>query len=475
MSSHKLYIAWQRPKDREKLSTNDPHRQACNRDKPDFDPFNMSLSADSLVPTSPGPLTLLNGANGYPKKAQKKFINGDTDTRDSLSLAFFTPYDVLTTALPLPAPASSTAFWWRETGPLMSKLLSKASYPLYTQYKYLLLYHTHILPLLGPRPPLENSGQPSPSNAPWQSFLTDDFSPLEPSWNVNGNNESQSTIRLGIEPVGFDAGSAVDPFNQTTVTRFMHSYSASEVGATLSMFEHFRADLFISPDMHSQVRERLPGGEHTTQSFLAFDLDAGRVTTKAYFFPILKALSTGKSTTQVVSNSILRLAKKSKVWGIQAIAAMSVLEAWMASFNGAAKAEMISVDCVDEAESRIKIYVRIPHTSLREVKEAYCLGGRLTDENTTEAVKLLDELWRTIFGVVDENIDLPHNNHRTAGTIFNFELRPGKWFPEPKVYLPVRHYCENDMQVAERLQSFFGTLGWDQLQRGYSKDLEDLL
>jgi DMATS type aromatic prenyltransferase len=150
------------------------------------------------------------------------------------------------------------------------------------------------------------------------------------------------------------------------------------------------------------------------------------------------------------------------------------MEAWMGSYGGAAKAEMISVDCVNEADSRIKIYVRMPHTSLRKVKEAYCLGGRLTDENTKEGLKLLDELWRTVFGIDDEDAELPQNGHRTAGTIFNFELRPGKWFPEPKVYLPVRHYCESDMQIASRLQTFFGKLGWHNMERDYCKHLEDL-
>ncbi|KAH3305137.1 hypothetical protein KXW39_000394 [Aspergillus fumigatus] len=433
----------------------------------------MSIGAeiDSLVPAPPG----LNGtAAGYPAKTQKELSNGDFDAHDGLSLAQLTPYDVLTAALPLPAPASSTGFWWRETGPVMSKLLAKANYPLYTHYKYLMLYHTHILPLLGPRPPLENSTHPSPSNAPWRSFLTDDFTPLEPSWNVNGNSEAQSTIRLGIEPIGFEAGAAADPFNQAAVTQFMHSYEATEVGATLTLFEHFRNDMFVGPETYAALRAKIPEGEHTTQSFLAFDLDAGRVTTKAYFFPILMSLKTGQSTTKVVSDSILHLALKSEVWGVQTIAAMSVMEAWIGSYGGAAKTEMISVDCVNEADSRIKIYVRMPHTSLRKVKEAYCLGGRLTDENTKEGLKLLDELWRTVFGIDDEDAELPQNSHRTAGTIFNFELRPGKWFPEPKVYLPVRHYCESDMQIASRLQTFFGRLGWHNMEKDYCKHLEDL-
>ncbi|GES66008.1 7-dimethylallyltryptophan synthase [Aspergillus terreus] len=432
----------------------------------------MALSAESIVAAPSG----LNGiAAGYPCKTQKQLINGDSEVHDSPSIARLSPYDVLSSALPLPTPASDTGFWWRETGPLMSKLLARAKYPLYTHYKYLLLYHTHILPLLGPRPRLGNSTQLSPSNAPWRSFLTDDFSPLEPSWNVNGRSESQSTIRLGVEPVGFEAGTTADPFNQAAVTQFMHSYDATEVGATLTLFERFRQDLFVGPDSYAGLSAKIPGGEHTTQSFLAFDLDAGRVTTKAYFFPILMSLKTGKSTMRVISDSILRLAMNSEVWGVQTIAALSVLEAWMASHDGAAKAEMVSVDCVDEAESRIKIYVRIPQTSLRVVKEAYSLGGRLTDENTAKGLELLDELWRTIFGVVDEEAELPRNHHRTAGTIFNFELRPGKWFPEPKVYLPVRHYCESDVQIANRLQLFFGKLGWQDLERAYCKHLEELL
>ncbi|KAL4908837.1 hypothetical protein BDW74DRAFT_165568 [Aspergillus multicolor] len=409
-------------------------------------------------------------------QGEEKLANGDVETQaeDSLSLASFSPYDVLTAALPLPAPATATGFWWQETGPLMGKLLAKANYPLYAQYKYLLLYHTHILPLLGPQPRFDDPTQArSPNNATWRCFLTDDFTPVEPSWNVNGDS-AQSTIRLGVEPVGPDAGSTTDPFNQSAVTKFMHSINAMEVGADLTLFEHFRRDFFVGADSYAALKAKLPSGEHMTQSFLAFDLDAARVTTKAYFFPILAALNAGQSTTKIVSDSILRLALKSPVWGVQAIAALSVMEAWIASYGGAAKAEIVSADCMGEAKARIKIYVRISHTSLGKVKEAYCLGGRLTDENTSEGLKLLDDLWRTIFGVADENVELPRNSHRTAGTIFNFELRPGQWFPEPKVYLPVRHYCDNDVQIASRLQSFFGKLRWRNMERNYCNVVKDL-
>ncbi|EFQ96918.1 tryptophan dimethylallyltransferase [Nannizzia gypsea CBS 118893] len=430
----------------------------------------MAISTESLISA---PVEVKTQVNGSQNATVHKIANGDHEGSEPMWANSSAPYDVLTVALPLPAPASSTGYWWRTTGPLMSKLLEKAEYSLYKHYKYLLLYHTHILPLLGPRP-IEDPAQALSSIPPWKSFLTDDFSPLEPSWNVSGNSDSRSIIRLGIEPVSFDAGTAIDPFNQISVARFFESQNAAEVGVKGGLFEHFRNDLFVGPESYMAIREMLPEGEHMTQSFLAFDLDSGHITTKAYFFPILKALSTQQSTIKVLSDSIMGLAKKSNVWGPQAIVALAILEAWIASYNGGAKAEMLSVDCVDDAESRIKIYVRIPHTALRKVKEAYCLGGRLTDDNTAQSLDLLDTAWRTMFRVTDDAAELPHNSHRTAGTIFNFEIRPGKWFPEPKVYLPVRHYCDNDLQIASRLQELFGRLGWQKMERNYRRDFADL-
>ncbi|KAK2616882.1 hypothetical protein QQS21_000260 [Conoideocrella luteorostrata] len=435
----------------------------------------MSPSAEPLVPASPQGMTKLRTDHDRPANALKKSVNGNSHVVNYLSIEPPRPYDVLTSALPLPTPASDTGYWWRETGLLMSNLLAKANYPLYTHYKYLLLYHSHVLPLLGPAPLQDKSTQAVSSSAPWPSFLTDDFSPLEPSWNINGSSDAQSTIRLGIEPIGWETGTATDPFNQVAVTQFMQSYSAAEIGASRLLFEHFRDDFFVRQDEHAGIRAKTQHGEHTTQSFLAFDLNANRITTKAYFFPILRGLISGQDTTKVISDSILRLARKSPVWGAPAISALSVVEAWIASCGGAAKAEMISVDCLSESDSRIKIYVRVPYTSLQKVKDAYCLGGRLTDQDTTDALKLLDELWRAVFDVVDEHAELPRNDNRTAGTIFNFEIRPGKWLPEPKAYLPVRHYCQSDVQIACRLQAFFGRLGWHNMERDYQKHLEDLL
>lgn len=385
-----------------------------------------------------------------------------------------TPFKARFSALDFPPPSSSVKYWWEKTGPLLSALLLKADYPLNNHDEILLFYHTYLLPLLGPRPHPQNEDCPSTLNAPWRSSITDDFSPLEPSWNVQGD---RSTIRLSIEPIGLHAGTAQDPFNQAISVECMRKFAASMSFVDLVFFEHFVSQFYIPDDEAAGVQAKISACENTSQFFIAFDFEYSRWSVKAYFFPVLKALATGESNARVVSNSIRSLAPMTS-WAEQMVEAMSVLEGWISSYRGEAKVEFISVDCVDEAKSRIKIYVRIPYTSLQRVKEAYCLGGRLRDEATCQGLRLLDELWRLMLQLpshAGEDEELPVNKHRNAGTIFNFELRAGKSLPEPKVYLPVHHYCSSDASIAERLQEFFGRMGWRRLAKEYKKDMEDVL
>ncbi|KAF5975840.1 non-ribosomal peptide synthetase [Fusarium coicis] len=67
----------------------------------------MSPSAEVIVSVP----THLGGINGdYPVKTHKKLSNGHFNAEESLALGRLTPYDVLTSALPLPAPVSATEF-----------------------------------------------------------------------------------------------------------------------------------------------------------------------------------------------------------------------------------------------------------------------------------------------------------------------------------------------------------------------------
>lgn len=50
--------------------------------------------------------------------------------------------------------------------------------------------------------------------------------------------------------------------------------------------------------------------------------------------------------------------------------------------------------------------------------------------------------------------ELPQVEHRTAGILYYFEVKANEALPVPKVYIPARHYVQNDFLALERLQLF---------------------
>ena len=96
--------------------------------------------------------------------------------------------------------------WWTTTGSLLAILLRKAKYQLEAQCDVLLFYFAFIAPELGPS--LDLFGR----FPRWKSFMTDDGTPLEMSWEW-GLGDSPPTVRLSIEPIGLTAGTPQDPLN----------------------------------------------------------------------------------------------------------------------------------------------------------------------------------------------------------------------------------------------------------------------
>lgn len=362
-------------------------------------------------------------------------------------------------------------FWWTETASIVGKLMERAGYDVDSQRRYLLLYHAHVLAALGPK----QASSDKDASSPWKSFMTDDHTPIEISWNLGAN---RSVVRLSIEPVGPFAGTSVDPFNQRRAVELLQQLP----GVDLQLFYYFR-DWFLIGDCDvDAVLKRRPAGEHSSQLFVAFDFDGGKVTTKAYIFPLLKAVQTGIPALDLVSLAIRNLDTP----------AMSVLPGWNAvedfirtcPIASRPKIEFVAVDCVAPAESRIKIYVRTPHVALEKVKDVFTLGGRLNNDPTIQtALGMLEELWRLVLRLPDDlrNSDELHPRdensagHRTAGTLFNFEIKPGAALPEPKLYIPVRHYARSDLDIARGLTAFFRRRGWTNLAETYTDTLKEML
>lgn len=145
--------------------------------------------------------------------------------------------------------------------------------------------------------------------------------------------------------------------------------------------------------------------------------------------------------------------------------------------------EIVATDCSDPAESRIKVYVRTKSTKFSDLEGLMTLGGAVNGRVASEAMSALKDLWETVMGVetttpgwknrrltprVSEDAN---DKHITGGLLLYYELKPGHDLPFPKVYLPVRHYCQDDLQIATGMQTYHARKGRAFVDR-YAQDVD---
>jgi DMATS type aromatic prenyltransferase len=351
--------------------------------------------------------------------------------------------------------------WWNIISPPMLSLMQSAGYSQEEQDKHAQFVKLQLVSFLGPRP--EACSTPR-----FDSFCNDDFSPVELSWNFHAG---KSTARIGLEPIGRLAGTSVDPFNALETARLMSRLLTSQKPIDGTLWRHFSEDLAVGPEEAVSVVARMKPNEHMTVNTISFDL-SGEPIPKVYFYPIAKALSSGVHAGELVSDSIERLE-------INVTPALNVIRAFVhdskAEYGNILRMECLSFDAVDPHQSRIKVYLRTPQTSLRRLQEIYTLGGRLKGPEIDACLVNLRCFWSDVLGVDDQDEELALSTHRTAGIIFNFELRHDDPLPKPKVYIPTRHYGGTDLAIAQGLSRFFHGLGWHQRADSYVDDVQRAL
>lgn len=346
--------------------------------------------------------------------------------------------------------------------PSLERLMQKAGYSKDQQQKYAAFVLQNIIPFLGPAP--------SPDGTPhFDSFCNDDFSPVELSWNVHGG---LSTVRIGFEPISCLAGTPRDPFNALEPSRVVQHLQHCYPHISTELWQHFLGDFTVTPDAASAVVARMAPNEHMSSTTISFDL-AGDPSPKLYHYPIAKGLSTDEVTGEIVTKSVKRLK-------LNITPALDILQAFITETkarhgSNSMRFETLSWDAVDPVKTRLKLYVRTPRTSSRATQEILTLGGRLSDESTQLCVANIRLFWSSVLQIHDDEAELPSSTHRTAGIILNFELRHNDPLPRPKVYIPVRHCCETDLQIAERLGVFFRKLGLTRVADSYVEDVQSIL
>ncbi|XXH01633.1 hypothetical protein Hte_007993 [Hypoxylon texense] len=341
-------------------------------------------------------------------------------------------------------------FWWsRHSGRALAVLLHSARYPLDIQYRDLKFFAQVVAPHLGASHDIHgvdvNGG-----TSPWPSFMTDDGTPLELSWDW-GTKDCLPIIRYSMEPIGLNAGTSVDPRNLAVGPEFQDQLVRTLPNMRLELFQHFIS--FFNGHINKGMGPNEDGGDHQSSLFYAFDLTAAEITAKVYFFPKMRAKLYHQSNLQVVLQAIDTIPEVAN----DSLEACAVFREFTSDdVNKDLEYEMLAIDLVDPTKTRLKIYFRSRDTTFNSVINIMTLGGRLTNSKLYSGLVDLHRLWKALFGV-SGSLDQPlsDNNHRTAGILYNVEFRLGDSVPAAKVYLPVRHYSSSDATVIQSLNDYF--------------------
>jgi len=139
--------------------------------------------------------------------------------------------------------------------------------------------------------------------------------------------------------------------------------------------------------------------------------------------------------------------------------------------------EMVAVDCLEPAQSRVKVYFRYHDNNLDTIIQHSTLGGTVDDlisQNTTSSLR---ELWGFLFPGVRsyEGLPLPNPSRPPGpGFLIYHEMRLGSSSLDSKVYIPVRQYCPHDAQIAQAISQYMKSTGVNAAER-YAEDLQNTL
>lgn len=331
-------------------------------------------------------------------------------------------------------------YWYLTVGHALAEFLIQAGYTHQDQVNMLHHFTKMVIPYLGVSP---ISGLPR-----WKSFMTDNHTPIELSWDFHTGIE-QPTIRYSIEPVGLEAGTAIDPNNDRASADFKQSLARAFPNINTPLFDHFEAAFPTRGDTKSDPEH------HPSSMFWAFDLKRGEIMNKVYFFSGPVAYTTNQSELTVISEAI----RSAPGWGSGNLASFDTFADYADQHSDSGlEIDMLALDLVPSESSRIKIYFRDRRTNFQTVQDTMSLGGRLPclGPNFEEGMQKLRRLWHALLGTADltDDTSLPYKYHRTAGVLYNVEFRRHNEMPKVKVYIPVRHYARNDQHIANVLVGF---------------------
>ncbi|KAI1342699.1 aromatic prenyltransferase [Xylariaceae sp. FL0016] len=331
-------------------------------------------------------------------------------------------------------------WWWRSTGYALAVLLERARYSGHAQYQ-LLKFVQAITPSLG-------VAQEPGKEIVWKSFMTDDYNPVELSWDWCTGDKAPK-IRFSIEPIGLEAGTIRDPNNEEGATKLLETMVRILPSTNMEWLGHFQRQL-----NGQEARGCVEG--HPTREFYAFDLGETGVVSKAYFFPGFKARATQRSNFDIILDTIHTAPGATP----EKLQALKMFQDYVCDpRTPPLEMDMLAIDLVDPAESRFKIYFRIRDTSFASVHHTMTLGSRIQKPELGRGLQDMRALYHALLGPgvggeeLGDAAPLPAKDHRTAGMLYNVEFKYGSKSPKVKAYLPVRHYAQSEEAVVSAVNA----------------------
>ncbi|OCL02663.1 aromatic prenyltransferase [Glonium stellatum] len=327
-------------------------------------------------------------------------------------------------------------------------MMEMAGYKNQSQQLHSKFFSRNTAKSLGPHP------KASQGSDFWKSFMTDDHTPIEFSWNWSTKRKTPS-VRYSIDPIGHSAGTLIDPFNTYDSINLLRKSLPLAPEVDLEWYEYFTKALTITGTELTH-QEFISSNIPRSQQFLAFELAEESIMIKVYFLPQWKAMSTGESTLSLVEKSIQNLG----LCDLSLVTGFDIIADYIQSFpeKDRPEVEIVAIDCINPAKSRIKIYLRSRRTCFDSVVDMMTLGGRLPSM-TEKGFLSLEDLWCSVLSLDSSDVILPENAHRTAGILYYLELKAGSTIPKSKVYIPAKHYGGNDEAVARGLSEFLKKRG----------------
>lgn len=195
------------------------------------------------------------------------------------------------------------------------------------------------------------------------------------------------------------------------------------------------------------------------------------IVTKVYFLPYVRASLEGIADFSLVKACMSEIGVQDS-WEMAASYIQSMPELIRPTVA------MVAVDCVEPSKNRAKVYVRTHSSSFNDIADLLTLGGKISDEYVAHTLSAMRHLWHLLFPGVGYNTPLTSKRgpeYYPTGFLIYYEMALGRAIPIPKIYIPVRHYCDSDSKIARALSQYFKDVGLKEIGGRYEADLKKIL